>query len=143
MEEAPIIAEWTPLDADAEMARVADVSELDALLDRIDTATPHGEPQAVTLAMTGSDAGARLIIVIGGDASSVSWYGPDGREHTSRGAGTGREPWFSVVFGGEWSDLEDRSVVSTALAREAAAEFATTAGNRPSNIVWDTELAQR
>lgn len=137
----PIIAEWTPLEADPETARVAGVTELDALLDRIHAEAPLGEPQVVTLTVNG--AGPRLVIVVGGDASSVSWYGPDGREHTSRGAGPGHEPWFPVVFAGEWTDLERRAVISAALARAAAGEFATTAGNRPAAITWDTDLAQQ
>jgi Immunity protein Imm1 len=118
---------------------VRTVSELDALLDRIDEeARRSGLPQAV--ALTGPGSAGSLTVVVGHDRSVLTHCPADGDPPylSSVGDEDVERPFTFYVEGDHHSELHWRHSIPVAEAREAARRFLLT-GDLDGRVRWDDD----
>lgn len=133
----PMVLTW---DEDATPHNVGDTAELDAYLDRLHAqAEAEGYPR---LADIQAPDGATLGLTVGAEQSTVIWNDPTGHESTSRGPEQTREPMIQVTCYNQPSWLPTFTLIPSGAARNAAREFLTTGGRRPTSITWDTDAVE-
>lgn len=115
-------------------AAVADVEELDALLDRLTGEAEAGEPFIVELEV---DDGATLSMGLGRPLSVVNFVSSslDPPYFQSVG-GDGNDEAPVFYYRGEWSEFAPESAIPTEQARAAMRRFFQTR-TLPDNLVWE------
>ncbi|MGC5309817.1 Imm1 family immunity protein [Micromonospora zamorensis] len=122
-------------------ASVSTVAELDAALDTISHAYTEQLPYCVTLvAPGGGEFPVMLDICIGHlQRSFVYHVAADGSSAWGYQQDLEPRPAFTFDYAGTPTDAwPERTRVTNATARQAARQFLTSGGQRPSALAWET-----
>ncbi|MEU8333647.1 Imm1 family immunity protein [Micromonospora arborensis] len=120
---------------------VTTVAELDATLSSVARDHPERLPYCVTLvAPSGADFPVMLDICVGHPQRSFVYHvGADGSSAWGYEPDLEAGPPFTFDYAGTPTDAwPERTRVTNASAREAARQFLTSDGQRPSALAWET-----